>query len=89
MKMRSTGQVYALKTLNKWEMLKRAEVSLYWYNIFDNHKEASSTITYYMNCHRISLFVPNLRPICQYDHCMLFDIILAGRKFLNKSQQFC
>ena len=26
--MRSTGQVYALKTLNKWEMLKRAEVSL-------------------------------------------------------------
>ena len=25
-KMRSTGQVYALKTLNKWEMLKRAEV---------------------------------------------------------------
>ncbi|CAB3998634.1 serine threonine- kinase MRCK alpha isoform X4 [Paramuricea clavata] len=28
-KMRSTGQVYALKTLNKWEMLKRAETACY------------------------------------------------------------
>ena len=27
MKMKSTDQVYAMKTLNKWEMLKRAEVS--------------------------------------------------------------
>jgi len=28
-KMKSTENVYAMKILNKWEMLKRAEVRLY------------------------------------------------------------
>ena len=84
--MRSTGQVYALKTLNKWEMLKRAEVGLYGHNIFDNLKEASGTITYYMDCHRISVL--NLQLIWKYDHCTFVDIILAGWEFFNKSQQF-
>ena len=28
MRMKDDGRVFAMKTLNKWEMLKRAEVSL-------------------------------------------------------------
>lgn len=29
-KMKNTERIYAMKILNKWEMLKRAEVSLEW-----------------------------------------------------------
>jgi len=29
-KLKDTGDIYAMKILNKWEMLKRAEASCWW-----------------------------------------------------------
>lgn len=44
--MRSTGQVYALKTLNKWEMLKRAEVIFDGMNI--KRRRQDFTLLYFL-----------------------------------------